>query len=77
MQLSETPASWGHRNRSGREEVSQATPQLQLLEESAVKLRQQQAGKMGHIRKDLQDKSYMCKLHLRAPPVWIRLKINF
>lgn len=76
MQLSETLAGWGHRKRFDRREVSQATPHLQLLEETAVKLWQQQAGKMGHIRKGWLDKSYVCTQHLHALWVWISLKIN-
>lgn len=57
MQLSETVACWGHRKRFNSKEVSQATPHLQLLEETAVKLWQLQAGKTGHIRKGQLDKS--------------------
>lgn len=53
----ETAACWGHRKRFDRKEVSQATPHLQLLEETAVKLWQLQAGKTGHIRKGQLDKS--------------------
>lgn len=77
MQLSETLACWGHRTRFERKEVSQATPHLQLLEETAVKLWQQQAGKMGHIRKGWLDMPYVRTQHLHAPWVWIWLKTNF
>jgi len=66
MQLSETLACWGHRKRLEGKEVSQATPHLQLLEETAVKLWQQQAEKMGHIRKGWLDKSYVCTQHLHG-----------
>lgn len=77
MQLSETLACWGCRERLDRKEVSQATPQLQILEETAVKSWQQQVGKMGCIRKGLHNKPYTCTLHLYAPPVWRWLKMDF
>lgn len=51
MQLSEILACWGHSKRFDRREVSQATPHLQLLEETAVKLWQQQAGENGTHKK--------------------------